>query len=118
MWFISSPIPRAITAAETANGQHHIDMQFLSPVYSSEGALTTSIGKRISADLTPEQYNGMLRSGVRYKQEISVPAKGEYFLRVGLEDVATEHVGALEIGVDVVSKLKPLSVQTAAPAKQ
>lgn len=109
--------PKAITAVETATGQHHIDMQFLSFVYGTDGALTTSIGKRISADLTPEQYTGMLHTGFRYKQEVSVPAKGEYFLRVGLEDVATQHVGALEIGVDAVSKLKPLSQRTAAPAK-
>jgi VWFA-related protein len=116
VYFVADP--KAITAAETAAGKHHIDLQFLSFVYSAEGVLTTSIGKRISADLTPEQYNGMLHGGVRYKQEVSVPAKGEFFLRVGLEDVATQHVGAVEIGVDAVSKLKPLSAQTAAPAKQ
>jgi len=109
--------PKAVTAAETPTGQHHIDMQFLSFVYNSEGALTTSVGKRIVADLSPEQYKGMLQGGVRYRQEISVPAKGEYFLRVGLQDIATQRVGALEIGIDAVSKLKPLSAQSAAPAK-
>ena len=116
VYFVADP--KAITAAETSTGKYHIDMQFLSFVYSGEGALVTSIGKRITADLSAEQYNGILHSGVRYKQEVSVPAKGEYFLRVGLEDVTTQHVGALEIGVDAVSKMKPLSAQTAPPAKQ
>jgi len=116
VYFVADP--KAITVAETASGQRHLDMQFLSFVYSNEGALVTSVGKRIAADLTPEQYNSLLHTGVRYRQEISVPAKGEYFLRVGLEDVATQHVGALEIGVDAVSKLKPLSAQTAPPPKQ
>ena len=116
VYFVADP--KAIAAAETADGKHRIDLQFLSFVYSGEGSLMTSVGKRIVAELTTEQYNEVRRTGVRYKQEVSVPAKGEYFLRVGLEDVATQHVGALEIGVDAVSKLKPLSAQMAAPPKQ
>ena len=108
--------PKAFTISDSGNGTRHIDMQFLTFVYGTEGGLVTSTGKRVVADLSAEQYKGLLQGGVRYKQEISVPTKGEYFLRVGLQDVASQRVGALEIGVEAVSKLKPLSEATA-PAK-
>jgi VWFA-related protein len=114
VYFVADP--HAITAVEVENGQHHIDMEFVSFVYSADGVLSTWTSKHVSVILSEEQYKGMLQGGVRFRQEISVPVKGQYFLRVGLEDFATQHVGALEIGVDAVSKLKPLSAMTAAPA--
>lgn len=113
VYFVADP--RAITAAETSSGSYHIDLQFLSFVYSSDGMLTTTAGKRVVADLPAAQYKELMQTGVRYKQEISVPAKGEYFLRVGLQDVASQRVGALELGIDAVSKLKPLAAE--APPK-
>jgi len=107
--------PTAITFVDAGNGLHHIDMQFLSFVYGSDGSMATSVGRRVVADLSPDQYKGLMQVGVRYIQEISVPANGEYFLRVGLQDVASQRVGALEVGIESVSKLKPLSQQVSPP---
>jgi hypothetical protein len=39
---------------------------------------------------------------VRYSEQISVPAKGNYFLRIGVEDVFSGKVGAIEIPTDAV----------------
>ena len=44
----------------------------------------------------------MLATGLPARQEIAVPVKGNYFLRVGVHDVASDHIGALEIPVDEV----------------
>ncbi len=40
--------------------------------------------------------------GLPMMQEIAVPAKGNYFLRIGVHDLGDDHVGALEIAVDEV----------------
>jgi hypothetical protein len=34
---------------------------------------------------------------------IQVPVKGSYFLRLGVRDIATDRVGALEIPVDRIA---------------
>jgi hypothetical protein len=47
---------------------------------------------------------------MRFKQEISVPVKGEYFLRIGVHDPATDKVGAVELPVAEVSKLPALAI--------
>jgi hypothetical protein len=44
----------------------------------------------------------MLLSGLHAEQQIAVPVKGNYFLRVGVHDVPSDHIGALEIPVDEV----------------
>jgi hypothetical protein len=39
---------------------------------------------------------------MRVRQEIAVPVKGNYFLRVGVHDLESDRIGALEIPVDQV----------------
>ena len=38
----------------------------------------------------------MLRGGANAHQEIAVPATGEYFLRIGVHDISSDRVGAIE----------------------
>jgi hypothetical protein len=42
--------------------------------------------------------------------------KGEYYLRVGVHDLTTDRVGAVELPISVVSILPPLSAMSAVPA--
>jgi hypothetical protein len=58
----------------------------------------------------------MQKAGVQYRQEISVPVKGEYFLRIGVHDLTSDKVGALEVPVDSVSHLKSLQARVAEKA--
>ena len=51
-----------------------------------------------------------------YSQQISVPAKGEYFLRMGMRDVTNDRVGTVELPVAEVAKLPALSEAVPAPA--
>jgi hypothetical protein len=45
-----------------------------------------------------------------------VPAKGDYFLRIGVHDLATDKVGALEVPVSSVKPV-PESAPGAVPGK-
>jgi VWFA-related protein len=107
--------PHAVTATTLPDGKHHIDLEFLTFVYNDQGVLIATTGNRITADIPQGAYLAMMKGGMQYQQEVSVPAKGEYFMRLGVRDSATDHVGALELPVDSVARLKPLSEQ-AAPA--
>ena len=107
---------RDLTVTTQPDGKHHVDLEFLAFVYNDQGVLMTTTGNRITADIPQAAYVSMMKSGVQYKQEISVPAKGgDYFMRLGVRDFLSDRVGALELSVDAVSHLKPLSEQ-AAPA--
>ena len=96
--------PKDIMFLVGKDGNPHLSVEFVTFVYDADGGLINSKGDKLTADISPERYNAMRHGGVQFKQEISVPAKGEYFLRVGIHDVSTDHVGALQIPVDAVKK--------------
>jgi VWFA-related protein len=107
---------RDISASPTSNAGRHLHLEFVTNVYSADGALVTSTGKQISGDLDEARYNALLKGGLQFRQQISVPVKGEYFLRIGIHDMSSDHVGAVEIPVDKVAKLTPLSAISAPAA--
>ncbi len=53
-------------------------------------------------DLSEDNYRQLLTIGLPAEHQIAIPVKGNYFLRVGVHDVSSDHVGALEIPVDEV----------------
>lgn len=44
-----------------------------------------------------------------------MPLKGENFLRIGVEDLAANRMGVVEIPVTMVERLKPLEASNAVP---
>ena len=53
-------------------------------------------------DIDEAQYQDLLFHGLTEHHEIAVPAKGSYFLRLGLHDTANDRIGSLEVAVDQV----------------
>jgi len=73
-------------------------------VYNSDdGKLVNSSAMAAKPSLSPDAYQSMLSSGVKLRQEIAVPAKGEYILRVGVHDLTTDHLGAIEVPVSAIT---------------
>jgi VWFA-related protein len=94
-------------------------LQFEARVYDSDGALINTQNNQFKATVTAQHY-ASLRQGphpeFRFQQEISVPVKGEYYLRVGIHDLASDRVGAVELPVSTVSVLPPLSAANTVPS--
>ena len=93
----------------TPDDFHHCALGFLVHVYDSDGNLITSHGSSLKAEIPPILYASIEHDGIPCTQEISVPVKGEYSFRMGIRDLKSGHVGALELPVSAVSKLPPLS---------
>jgi hypothetical protein len=53
--------------------------------------------------MTTDQYRELLVSGLQRKKQIAIPAKGNFFLRLGVHDKESDQVGALEIPVDRIN---------------
>jgi hypothetical protein len=78
-------------------------LEFVAVVYDSQGQAVNGKREKVSANLDsltdaqeqPAELTGDLT--------IQVPVKGNYFLRLGVRDVATDRVGALEVPVDRIA---------------
>jgi VWFA-related protein len=101
--------PSAIIFTPAADGNHHASLLFRTYVYSRDGRLLNASNRIDDSDLAPALYDRALHTGLFFHQEISVPVKGEFYLRIGVHDVVADHDGAVEIPVDSVKDLPPLN---------
>ena len=108
--------PRQMNCAAGPDGVHHCVLDFLTFLYDADGALVNGQTNGISAGITAEKYADAMNQNFTYRQEISVPVKGEYYLRIGMRDETTDRVGAVELPVAAVAKLPPITQQGTAPA--
>jgi len=93
---------RALRLARGADDMRHGRVEFVTLVYDQVGTRVNSLLTTAVLDVSEEHYRRLLASGLVAEQEIAVPVKGNYFLRVGVHDVASDHIGALELPVDEV----------------
>ena len=100
--------PRTLLSPSAAGGYQGA-IQFLTYVYDQDGNIINLVDNRTSANLTPAAYVQSLHSGLHWRQEVSVPAKGSYFLRIGIHDLTGNRVGAIEVPVAAVKSLPPLT---------
>jgi VWFA-related protein len=93
---------RKIQLTRTADGLRHGSVDFVAVVYQPTGENVNSIAQTVNFDLDPAQYRHFLAEGLNFKEEIAVPEKGNYFLRLGVHDLTGDLAGALEIAMDQV----------------
>ncbi len=101
--------PSSINIQRAPDGNYHALLQFLTYVYDQNGNLINIISNPVRATYSPTVYRQILRTGIPYHEEISVPLKGDYSLRIGVHDLVTNHIGALEVPVDSVKNLPPIT---------
>jgi len=93
---------RTLRLAKSADGIRHGEVEFVAVVYSDLGDVVNSLITTATLDLSDATYQKMLREGFTMKQEIAVPVKGNYSLRLGVHDVVGDQVGGMEIPVQDV----------------
>jgi len=82
----------------STDGNYHGQFEYAINVYDSgDGKLINSSVMSAKPALPPAVYQSMLTSGAKLHQDIDIPAKGEYVLRIGVHDLTSDRVGALEI---------------------
>jgi VWFA-related protein len=91
-----------VHVTKTTDGVRHGAVQFVTAVYDQQGQMVNSLDTTASFDLSDAHYRKMLSDGLPAQQQIAVPVKGNYFLRIGIHDLGDDHVGAVEIPVDEV----------------
>ncbi len=92
----------AFRLTRSADGVHHGTVEFVTVVYDQAGNMVNSQSSSAVLHLSDAHYRQMLERGLPVRQEIAVPVKGNYFLRVGVHDIASDHIGTLEMPADEV----------------
>jgi VWFA-related protein len=98
---------RYITLAEAPDGHRVGAVQAVAMVYDSRGKLLNAVSRTLRFNLTPEEYAQFQRLGFREHLEISAPAKGESFFRIGIEEGSSGRIGTVEVASSAVSNLPP-----------
>ena len=91
----------ALSIAATADGLHHAHIEYIALVYDAEGRVVHSDVKPVRVTWNAAQFERARQWGVRYQQQIRVPADrsqpGEYSLRLVVHDLSTDRIGSLDI---------------------
>jgi len=105
-----------VSVQPLADNLHHMSLEFVAILYDQNNAMINSVSNAVGGDLTAQSYAETLRSGLKMRQQISIPtAKGQYTLRVCIHDTLSNRLGTVEIPV---AELTPLPSEPAStPAK-
>jgi len=100
-------LPSNVSMPTGDDGNHVLALQFVVIAYDRDGKALSSVNNPISISLKPADYEGIMSGGIKYAQQISVPTKGETFLRIGIHDLIGNKVGAIEIPASAAPSYKP-----------
>jgi VWFA-related protein len=91
-------------------GGFYCQVEFVIQVYQqSDGQLVNTVSNTLEATLSLAQRNKLIHSGFPFHQEVSVPLNGDYSIRVGIHDVNSDRIGAVEIPVASLKDLPPVA---------
>ncbi|SFS10641.1 VWFA-related domain-containing protein [Granulicella pectinivorans] len=79
------------------NGVRDATVEFMMVGYDRDGSVLNSASRTLSLKLTEANYAAAVKGGLQLAQEIAMPAKGDYYLRIGVMDKETNHVGSVEV---------------------
>jgi hypothetical protein len=99
--------PKDLLLAARISNSFSEQLQFVAVVYTDNGIEVNSI-------LTPGHIQGdaeararMMKGPVVFDQEIAVPSKGFFYLRAGVHEFVSNHIGVIELPLSEVSGAWP-----------
>jgi VWFA-related protein len=93
---------------------YHGRLEFAVVVYNDQGAMVNSRLTTAPIDIDKRTYQQTMQGGLGTVETIAIPAKGNFFLRLGVRDLGDDKIGALEIPVD---QIKLGVAESAGPAR-
>jgi len=88
----------AVDFSESADRSRHAVIDVLAVAFKKDGTPAAQASNAIQANLPAAQYEEALRNGLPVHQEMDLPP-GQYDLRIGVMDRATQKIGTLEAPV-------------------
>jgi hypothetical protein len=95
--------PADITFGRSPDGKIHAAFELVIFVFNPAGVLVNRLSTELHIASPLDELKKSVANGIQYRQEISAPAKGEYFLRIVVHD----RLGAVEVATSEVKTLQP-----------
>ncbi len=105
--------PSDIAFLRAQDGKIHADFELVIFVFDPSGVLVNRLGTPLHIAASMDEIRKNVAQGIHYSQEISTPAKGEYFLRIAVHDFNRERLGAVEVATSELKNVPPLTPQPA-----
>ena len=97
--------PQDLKFSRTAHGRYHDNLQLITILYRDDGVIANSIASTVPIEIAADDLDSVMVSGLTFDQKIAVPTTGNFFLRAGVGETSTSHVGALEIPVEWIKPM-------------
>jgi VWFA-related protein len=101
--------PAQVKCDATPDGVHHCTLEFRAYVYDASGAQINVRADGVKVNMPAANDASLPPRKIVYPLQISAPVKGDFFLRIGVRDVANDRLGALEVPIAAVAELPPAS---------
>lgn len=99
--------PLDIAFLSSPDGKVRADLDLLVFVYNPDGTLVNAQVSPVHINGSSDEVKQALAHGIFYQQEVSAPAKGEYFLRIAVHDLNRDRFGAVEVATSAVKNVVP-----------
>lgn len=95
-----------LAATPVAGGKQHMSIEFIVTVYDAHGFPKTAVAKTLRGDFTPEWIAGLKDKGhLDFALPVSVPARGDMYVRTVVHDEVSGMMGTLEVPADLLKNL-------------
>jgi hypothetical protein len=108
--------PSDIAFLRAADGKIHAAFELVIFVFNPAGVLVNRLSTQLHIASPLDELKRNVAKGIQYRQEISAPAKGEYFLRIVVHDLNRDRLGAVEVATSEVKNLQPPTAPPPPPA--
>lgn len=85
-----------------ADGKMHGVVDVATVIYDKNGKVLDSRSDRATLALDDARYQAMLKSGMRYRQVVALPDKGDGYVRVAVHDATTDKLGTVQMAMDAI----------------
>jgi VWFA-related protein len=107
--------PADITFLRAPDGKIHAAFELVIFVFSPDGLLVNRLSTQLHIASPLDELKKNVARGIQYTQQISAPAKGEYFLRIVVHDLTHDRLGAVEVATSEVKNLQPPAAPPPSP---
>jgi VWFA-related protein len=104
---------RQLDLTTTPDGAHHANLDFAVVSFDPDGNTLNGIRSQVQDSIPPARYERLHGGGYEVVQTVAVPARAAY-LRLAVRDVATGHMGSLELRLPLAAT--PPAAGAPAPA--
>jgi len=95
---------RNIEFIANPDGTFKAVVEFVIVVYDDQGRVVNTSNRTAVANVDLAHRAAMIKSGMHFHQEISVPAKGPFWLRIGIHDRTSDRLGSVEVNLEQVKR--------------